>query len=161
MSHTVPKSTVHARRLRSAARLYAVQAMFQMEAAGAPLDEVEEEFVTHRIGTEVDGVFHADADVEYFRSLIRAGVEHQARIDQATDRALDARWPINRIDPTLRAVFRAAGGELVTAGIPPRVTINEFIEVTKAFFPEGKESAFVNAVLDRMAQDLRPTGSSG
>src|SRR5918999_1130879 len=98
-----------ARRARSAARFYAVQALFQMEAADIGLPTVLEEFETHRLGADV------------------------------------ARWPIDRIDPTLRALFRAAGAELVATDTPPRVTISEYLEVAKAFYPDGKEARFVNA----------------
>lgn len=73
-----------------------------------------------------------------------------------TDRALVAAWPIDRIDPTLRALFRAAGAELVNSATPPRVVITEFVDVARAFFPEGKEAGFVNAVLDHMAREARP-----
>jgi N utilization substance protein B len=73
-----------------------------------------------------------------------------------TDRALVAKWPIDRIDPVLRGLFRAAGGELLGPGTPPKVVITEFVDVAKAFFPEGKEPKFVNAVLDHMAREAQP-----
>jgi N utilization substance protein B len=142
--------------MRSAARLYAVQALFQMEAADVGLDTVVEEFETHRLGAEVDGIAFAEADLEHFRALLAAAVREQARIDQLTQRALVARWPIGRIDPTLRALFRAAGAELVATDTPPKVTITEYVDVAKAFYPDGKESRFVNAVLDHMAREARP-----
>ena len=85
-----------------------------------------------------------------------AAVSQQARIDQLTQAALVARWPIDRIDPTLRAVFRAAGAELIASDTPPKVTITEFVDVAKAFYPEGKEAKFVNGVLDHMARAARP-----
>lgn len=147
--------------MRSAARFYAVQALFQMEAADAALEEVEREFETHRMGAEIDGVAYAEADIDHFRRLLRAGVTEQARIDQLTDRALVAKWSIDRIDPTIRAVFRAGGAELVACDIPPKVTINEFVEVAKAFFPEGRETKFVNAVLDHMAHEVHRKDAAG
>ncbi len=144
------------RKARSAARFYAVQALFQMEAADADLDEVREEFETHRLGAESDGETWAEADIDLFRALLDGAVARQARIDQLTDTALVAKWPIARIDPTLRAVFRAAGSELLTQDTPPKVAINEFVDITKAFFPDGKESKLVNAVLDHMAREIKP-----
>ena len=144
------------RRMRAAARLYAVQALFQMEASGAALEDVQAEFESHRFGAVVDGDEMAEGDVDLFRALIAGAVARQAKIDQMTDRALVAKWPIDRIDPTLRALFRAAGAELVTADTPPRVVVNEFVEVAKAFYPEGREPKFVNAVLDHMAREARP-----
>lgn len=146
------------RQKRSAARFYAVQALFQMEASQSSLDEVEAEFETHRIGAEADGVSWVEADRAHFREILRAGVAEQARIDQIANRALVAKWPLGRIDPTLRAVLRAAGAEFVASDTPPKVAINEYVEVAKAFFPEGKESRFVNAVLDHMAREIRPDG---
>ena len=89
-------------------------------------------------------------------SCTRFAVMWQGKIDQATDRALVAAWPIDRIDPVLRALFRAAGAELSTPATPPKVVINEFVDVARAFFPEGKEPKFVNAVLDHMARAFRP-----
>lgn len=145
-----------ARRRKSAARLYAVQALFQMEAAGQMVDQVIREFETHRFGAVYDGVEMEEGDVDTFRQLMVEAVNNQARIDQMTDRALVAKWPISRIDPTLRALFRAAGAELVATQTPPRVVIVEFVEVAKAFFPDGKEPKFVNAVLDHMAREARP-----
>ena len=130
------------RQMKSAARLYSVQALFQMEAAGQSVDKVRKEFETHRFGARYDGDEMAEGDVDLFRSLIEGAVERQARIDQMTDRALVAKWPINRIDPTLRALFRAAGAELTGAGTPPKVVITEFVDVARAFFPEGREPRF-------------------
>lgn len=151
-----PSARDAARQRRSAARLYAVQALFQMEAAGQSLDSVVPEFETHRFGAIYDGDEMAEGDADLFRRLMDDAVTHQARIDQMTDRALVATWPINRIDPTLRALFRAAGAELVAADTPPRVVITEFVDVARAFFPAGKEAGFVNAVLDHMAREAKP-----
>jgi N utilization substance protein B len=150
-----------ARRMRSAARLHAVQALFQLEASGAALEDVIAEFETHRLGVEIDGVALADADIGHFRTLVDGAVRNQGRIDQMTDRGLVARWPIARIDPTLRAVFRAAGAEFVATDTPPKVAINEFVEVAKAFYAEGRETKFVNAVLDHMAREARPEAFDG
>ncbi|WP_298429769.1 transcription antitermination factor NusB [uncultured Jannaschia sp.] len=144
------------RRMKSAARLYAVQALFQMEAMAQTLDSVRVEFEDHRFGMVTDEGAFSEGDVDLFRALLEAAVAEQNRIDQLTDRALVAKWPLGRIDPTLRAVFRAAGGELLVTQTPPKVVINEFVEVARAFFPEGKEAGFVNAVLDHMAREARP-----
>ena len=146
------------RQMRSAARLYAVQALFQMEHSAQTLDAVRAEFETHRFGAVYDEDEMAEGDPTLFRALLEGAVEDQARIDQMTDRALVAAWPIDRIDPTLRALFRAAGAELVAGATPPRVVISEFVDVARAFFPEGREPKFVNAVLDHMAHETRPEG---
>ncbi len=144
--------------MKSAARLYAVQALFQMEAAGNAHDKVIREFEDFRFGLpqHEDGDELAEGDVDLFRKLVRDAVNWQAKIDQMTDRALVAKWPIARIDPTLRALFRAAGAEMTESTTPPKVVINEFVDVARAFFPESKEPKFVNAVLDHMAREAQP-----
>lgn len=146
------------RRMKSAARLYAVQALFQMEASGQGADRVAREFENFRFGLALEdgGEELAEGDANLFRRLLDDAVTWQAKIDQATDRALVATWPIDRIDPVLRALFRAAGAELVTPATPPKVVITEFVDVARAFFPQGRETKFVNAVLDHMAHALRP-----
>lgn len=146
------------RRMKSAARLYAVQALFQMEASGQSADRIVREFEDFRFGLPLeDGEADlSEGDSNLFRRLIDDAVTWQAKIDQATDQALVAKWPIDRIDPVLRALFRAAGAELVTPTTPPKVVITEFVDVARAFFPEGKEPRFVNAVLDHMAHAMRP-----
>ena len=145
------------KRRRAAARLYAVQALFQMEVSGQTTDAVEKEFEDFRFGaTTPEGEEMEEGDVDLFRALVDGAVNDQARIDQMTDRALVAAWPIDRIDPTLRALFRAGGAELVAGRTPPKVVITEFVEIARAFFPEGREPRFVNAVLDHMAREARP-----
>ena len=144
------------RQEKSAARLYAVQALFQMEAAGQSADRVQKEFEDHRFGAEFDGDTLAEGNIDLFRKLIDDAVNWQSKIDQMTDRALVEKWPINRIDPTLRALFRAAGAELIEGDAPPKVVISEFVDIAKAFFPEGREPKFVNAVLDHMAREAKP-----
>ncbi len=144
------------RRAKSAARLYAVQALFQMEAAGQSVDKVRQEFETHRFGAVYDDDEMAEGDPEHFRAVLEAAVMWQARIDQLTDRALVAAWPIDRIDPVIRALFRAAGAEIIDVGTPPKVAITEYVDVAKAFFPDGKEAGFVNAVLDHLAREAKP-----
>jgi N utilization substance protein B len=146
------------RQMKSAARLYAVQALFQMEHSSQSLDSVRLEFLDHRFGAIYDGEEMAEGDTGLFQSLLEGAVERQGKIDQMTDRALVAKWPIDRIDPTLRALFRAAGAELTAGSTPPKVVIVEYVDIAKAFFPQGKESKFVNAVLDHMAHEARPEG---
>lgn len=155
-SRSKKKSPPH--QSRSAARFYAVQALFQMEVSGQTVDQVCQEFETHRFGQSYDeGVSFIEGDVEYFRTLITQAVNWQSKIDQMTDRALVAKWPIDRIDPVLRAIFRCAGAELIAFKTPPKVVITEFLQIIHAFFPNSKEEKFVNAVLDYMAKEAKPT----
>ncbi|MFC3616068.1 transcription antitermination factor NusB [Lutimaribacter marinistellae] len=153
---TPKSSSAETRQMRAAARLYAVQALFQMERSGQITDQVVQEFLDHRFGETYEGEEMADGDITLFRKLVEDAVSYQARIDQMTDRALVEKWPIARIDPTLRALFRAAGAELVADGTPPKVVITEFVDIARAFFPSGKEPKFVNAVLDHMAREAKP-----
>ena len=145
------------KQMKSAARLYAVQALFQMEHSGQTVEGIRREFETHRFGAVYDGDEMVEGDVDHFRAVMDLAVNFQAKIDQMTDRALVAKWPIDRIDPVLRALFRAAGAEMCEMVTPPKVVINEYVDVAKAFFPEGKESKFVNAVLDHMAREAKPS----
>ncbi len=151
-----PKPANQKRLMKSAARLYAVQALFQMEQSGQTTEQVVTEFLDHRFGAVYEGEEMLDGDISVFRKLVDDAVNYQAPIDQMTDRALVAKWPIARIDPTLRALFRAAGAELTQSDTPPKVVITEFVDVARAFFPEGKEPKFVNAVLDHMAREAQP-----
>lgn len=152
-----PISGNQKRKMRSAARLYAVQALFQMEHSDQNVNSVYLEFLDHRFGAEVDDETDMiEGDEDLFRMVLDRAVDDQRRIDQMTDRALVAKWPIARIDPTLRALFRAAGAELTGEETPPRVIITEYVDVATSFFPEGKEPKFVNAVLDHMAREARP-----
>ena len=141
---------------RAVARLMAVQGLFQMEASGSSLEEVRTDFADPSFSTasSIGGHELAAIDRAHFDMILSRAVDDQPRIDQTTDRALVERWPIDRIDPILRAVFRAAGAELLVGKAPPSVVINEFVDVTKAFFPDSPEPGFVNAVLDQMARHL-------
>ena len=145
------------RKIRSTTRLYAIQALFQMEQLGLSTDEVVEEFVAHRFGEEYEEGQLSDGDEALFKSIVESAVNYQAHIDQLTDRALVKKWPIARIDPTLRSLFRAAAAEITQIKTPPKIVITEYVALAHAFFPDGKEPNFVNAVLDHMAREACPT----
>ena len=150
---------------RSAARLAAVQALFQMEASGEDWRAVRDEFEAHRLAIPAGDEGEAEpaedgrpeVDLGLFRMILEGAVSRQAEIDQAADAAMKAGWPMRRLDPTLRALFRAAGAELFDGTeTPPKVVISEFVEIARDFFGDGKEPGLVNAVLDRMARRARP-----
>ncbi|MEQ5870146.1 transcription antitermination factor NusB [Sagittula sp. NFXS13] len=152
-----PLSGNQKRKMRSASRLYAVQALYQMEVGEAGLDRVKTEFLNHRFGMVTDeGDEFIDGDIDLFSNVLKEAVNWQAKVDQMTDRALVAKWPIGRIDSVLRALFRAAGAEFVATDTPPKIVIVEYVDVAAAFFPDGKEPKFVNAVLDHMAREAKP-----
>ena len=140
--------------MKSAARFYVVQALFQMEAINQDLNEIKEEFENFRIGAELDGIKYNDADKKYFRKILDVAVKNQSQIDRLTDQALVKKWPISKIDPTIRALFRGGVAELLLEKTPKNVVINEFVDIAKAFFPEGKETKFVNAILDHISKEV-------
>ncbi len=140
---------------RSSARLAAVQALYQMELTGASWSKVRTEFEDHRIGMEVDGDVLVEADIKHFRKLLQGVVDHQPEIDKAVNETLKTGWPLRRIDPILRALFRAAGFEMLGMTTPRNVIFNEYVEVAKAFF-DSEEPRLANAVLEAIAKVLRP-----
>lgn len=140
---------------RGAARLAAVQALYQMELGGTTLPEVLAEFETLRLGKELDGELYRDADRAFFRDIVTGVVAHQRTLDPEINTALSADWPLARIDATLRAILRCGTFELSRRrDVPGRVVISEYIDVAKAFF-EGEVPAMVNGVLDTLARKLR------
>ena len=157
MSQSEQVSGNEKRKIRSTTRLYAIQALFQMEQLGLSTDEVVEEFVVHRFGEEYEEGQLSDGDEALFKSIVESAVNSQAYIDQLTDRALVKKWPIARIDPTLRSLFRAAAAEITQIKTPPKIVITEYVALAHAFFTDGKEPNFVNAVLDHMAREACPT----
>ena len=157
MSQSEQVSGNEKRKIRSTTRLYAIQALFQMEQLGLSIDEVVEEFVVHRFGEEYEEGQLSDGDEALFKSIVESAVNYQAYIDQLTDRALVKKWPIARIDPTLRSLFRAAAAEITQIKTPPKIVITEYVALAHAFFTDGKEPNFVNAVLDHMAREACPT----
>lgn len=158
MSEIKSKSGNKKRKMRSASRLYAVQALFQMEQSGQTSDVVLREFLQHRFGANYEGLQLEQGDVQLFTQIVNDAVNQQARIDQITDRALVTNWPLRRIDPTLRALFRAAAVELLKTDTPPKIIIVEYVDLAGAFFPGRKEPSFANAVLDHMAREIQPKG---
>ena len=157
MSQSEQVSGNEKRKIRSTTRLYAIQALFQMEQLGLSTAEVVEEFVVHRFGEEYEEGQLSDGDEALFKSIVESAVNYQAYIDQLTDRALVKKWPIARIDPTLRSLFRAAAAEITQIKTPPKIVITEYVALAHAFFTDGKEPNFVNAVLDHMAREACPT----
>lgn len=141
---------------RAAARLGAVQALYQIEQSGSADPRlVVEEFRSHRLGKEVEGDLYASADEALFEDIVLGATERQQDIDEALSGALAAGWPLPRLDSVLRAILRAATYELLARpDIPTKVIINEYVDMAHAF-DGGAEPAFVNGVLDRLGRELR------
>lgn len=143
---------------RGAARLAAVQALYQMDVAGAGLLEIAAEYETHRLGKELDGALYREADAQWFRAILSGVVEKQTAIDPVIRQALMEDWPLSRLDSTLRAILRAGVYELSERpDVPTAVAVSEYVDIAKAFFSED-EPKLVNAVLDRVARRLRGEG---
>lgn len=147
-------------RPRTAARVAAVQALFQSEQAQTSPETVIDEFVRHRLGElPGSGGFEEgrtpDADVKLFARIVRTATREQDSIDRMLAEALSAEWPLARLDAVLRAVMRAGAAELsMTDGPPAKVVINEYLDVSHGFF-DGEEPRMANGVLDRLARLLR------
>jgi N utilization substance protein B len=147
-------------RTRTASRVAAVQALFQAEQAGDNAETVIDQFVRHRLGDleGQDGFEDGripDAEVSLFARVVREAIRRQDVIDPMLVEALPGDWPLARIDPVLRALMRAGAAELsMTDGPPPKVVINEYLDIARGFFT-GPEPGLANAVLDRLARSLR------
>lgn len=141
---------------RSAARLAAVQALYQMEQSGSDAHQVMQEFITYRLGKPSDADFSFEADQPYFSELLKGTSLHQDALDQHIKSALSAGWSLDRLESVVRAILRVGAYELQEmTHIPTPIILNEYIDITHAFF-KGKEPAFVNGVLHRLASHFRP-----
>jgi N utilization substance protein B len=140
---------------RGAARLAAVQALYQMDIGGAGINDIFAEFESHWLGGEVEGDKYLPAEAAFFRDVVAGVVRDQVRLDPLIDEALSQGWPLKRIDAILRAVLRAGSYELERRkDIPARVVVSEYVDVAHAFV-EQDETGMVNAVLDQIARQFR------
>ena len=140
---------------RGAARLAAVQALYQMDIAGTGLNDILAEFQRHRLGNEVDGSQYLPAEAAFFRDIVSGTVREQRKLDPLIDAALSEGWPLKRIEAILRAVLRAGAYELGHRNdVPARVVVSEYVDVANAFVDKD-ETGMVNAVLDQIARRFR------
>lgn len=140
----------------SAARLAAVQALYQMDLAGTDANDVVTEFCQYRMKDENDASYCQEADEEYFKTIVLGVVNDQRRIDPLLDTHLAAGWRLSRIDSILRAILRSAAYELLESPkTPARVVINEYVDVAHAFFDDGEEPGVINAILDSIGKEVR------
>jgi N utilization substance protein B len=140
---------------RGAARLAAVQALYQMDIAGTGVNDILAEFEGHWIGREVEGNQYLPAEAAFFREVVGGVVREQRNLDPMIDAALEQTWPLKRIETILRAVLRAGAFELGNRrDVPARVVVSEYVDVANAFV-EREETGMVNAVLDQLARQLR------
>ncbi len=145
---------------RSAARLAAVQALYQMQMEGTALARLLNEFHQHRLGREVDDEDHegevfADAEVDFFDDIVSGVDARREEIDELLVGKLADGWTIARLDKTMLQILRAGAYELIgRADVPTSSVINEYVDVAKAFF-DDREAKFVNGILDAIGKDVR------
>jgi N utilization substance protein B len=140
---------------RGAARLAAVQALYQMELSGTGVLEIVSEYENFRLGQEIDGEQYLKADPSWFRSIVAGVVRDQRALDPVIADSLIEGWPLSRLDATIRAILRAGVFEIIERkDVPTAVIVSEYVEIAHAFFQED-EPKLVNAVLDSVARKLR------
>jgi N utilization substance protein B len=154
MARIPPQDARKANR-RGAARLAAVQALYQMDIAGTGLNEIFSEFESHWLGGEVEGEKYLPAEAAFFRDVVGGVVREQRALDPLIDTALASGWPLKRIETVLRAMLRAGAYELGhRSDVPARVVVSEYADIAGAFV-DAEETGMVNAVLDQLARKLR------
>ncbi|MFC4349748.1 transcription antitermination factor NusB [Kordiimonas lipolytica] len=141
---------------RSAARLAAVQALYQLDMSDEPKAKmVVEEYVNHRLGQEIEGDQYVAADANLFSDVVLGAWERREEIDETLKGCLSSDWPLDRLEKLIHAIFRAGGYELVARpDVPTAVIINEYVDVAHGFY-ERTEASFVNGVLDKFAKAVR------
>ncbi len=140
---------------RSAARLAAVQALYQLDMESTALPKLLDEFHRHRLGAEIEGDQYAEAEVAFFDDVVQGVAARREEIDELISSKLATGWKIERLDKTMLQVLRAGTFELLArADVPTASAITEYVDVAHAFF-EAREAKFVNGVLDAVAKVVR------
>ncbi|HEV2815962.1 MAG TPA: transcription antitermination factor NusB [Allosphingosinicella sp.] len=148
---TTPKRSLP----RSAARLAAVQALYQQEMEEVPLARLLHEFHQHRLGATIDGVEYAEAEVDFFDDLVSGADARRAELDALIAGRLAQGWSLARLDKPMKAILRAGAYELAArADVPTASVISEYVDVAKAFYAP-REAGFVNGLLDAIAREVR------
>ena len=142
-------------RSRSAARLAAVQALYQHEMEQVPIARLLHEFHQHRLGATIEGIEYAEAEVDFFDDLVSGVDARSEELDGLISARLPEEWPLARLDKPMRQILRAGAYELAARiDFPTGTVISEYVDVAKAFY-EKRETSFINAVLDGVAKDAR------
>jgi N utilization substance protein B len=148
---TAPRS-----RSRSAARLAAVQALYQQEMEGTPLPRLLHEFHEHRLGATIEDAQYHDAERDFFDDVVTGADARKAEIDTLISGRLAEGWTLERLDRPMRAILRAGAYELVARpDVPVATVISEYVDVAHAFY-DKRESGFVNGLLDAISKEARP-----
>ena len=141
---------------RSAARLAAVQALYQQDMEGLPVARLIKEFHDHRLGATVEDAQYHDAERDFFDDLVSGANDRSEEIDGLIQSRLAEGWSIERLDRPMLAILRAGAYELVArADVPTGSVISEYVDVAHAFY-DKRESGFVNGLLDAIAKHARP-----
>jgi N utilization substance protein B len=142
-------------RARSAARLAAVQALYQQEMEGTPLVLLLTEFHQHRLGATIDDVEYADAEVSFFDDVVKGVDARREELDGLIAARLASGWTMERLDKPMRQILRAGTYELVARpDVPVATAISEYVDVAAAFY-DKREKGFVNGLLDAVAKAVR------
>jgi N utilization substance protein B len=142
-------------RSRSAARLAAVQALYQREMEGTPLPQLLHEFHHHRLGATIEGIEYADAEADFFDDVVSGVGAREGELDALIASKLTPDWPLHRLDRPMRQILRAGAYELAARiDVPTGSVISEYVDVAKAFYGQ-KEAGFVNGILDSVAKEVR------
>ena len=140
---------------RSAARLAAVQALYQRDMEGTSLPKLLDEFHQHRLGKEIEETHYAEAETAFFDDLVSGTIAREAEVDQLISARLAKGWALDRLDRTMKQILRVGTYELIArADVPVGTIISEYVDVAHAFF-EAREAKFVNGVLDAVAKAVR------
>ena len=140
---------------RSAARLAAVQALYQIDMEGTPDAQLLYEFHQHRLGATIGDDEYAEADADFFDDVVTGARARASEIDAAIAARLASGWTLERLDKPMRAILRAGAYELLArADVPTKSVINEYVDVADAFY-DKREKGFVNGLLDALAGDMR------
>ncbi|MEZ5655618.1 MAG: transcription antitermination factor NusB [Sphingobium sp.] len=142
-------------RSRSAARLAAVQALYQQQMEGTPIPLLLHEFHQHRLGATIEDVTYADAEVSFFDDIVKGVDARSDEIDQLIAGKLSTGWSLERLDKPMRQILRAGSYELLARiDVPTATVISEYVDVAKAFY-DKREAGFVNGLLDAVAKAVR------
>jgi N utilization substance protein B len=142
-------------RSRSAARLAAVQALYQLEMEETPLAKLLHEFHEHRLGATIEDETYAEAEVTFFDDIVSGADARRAEIDALIAGRLAEGWSLERLDRPMRAILRAGAYELIARpDVPAATVINEYLDVAHAFY-DKREAGFVNGLLDAVAKGVR------
>lgn len=140
---------------RSAARLAAVQALYQLEMEGTPLRVLLHEFHQHRLGATIEDVTYADAEESFFDDVVTGVDKRRGEIDAMITARLSKGWSLERLDKPMRQILRAGAYELIARkDVPTGTVISEYVDVAHAFY-DKREAGFVNGLLDGVAKDVR------